>query len=140
MAYEPKTIKVELNGHGGVLPWKKGEWAVFFQELLHGTQRAVTTVTRQYLDVQGERKLTLGGEEPALAVKGNVQLEVDLTKVDWDEVNDLILLGQIKEWSFGPVDQDTLDRIPEAIRGMLVDKSNELYGDAGPLAKGGVGN
>jgi len=140
MTYEPKTIKVELNGYGGVLPWKKGEWAELYQELLHGTQRAVSAITRRYLDVQGEKKMTLGGKDGALAIEGNAQLEVDLTKVDWEEVNDTILLGQIKEWSFGPVDQETLDRIPEALRAILIERCNELYGTEIPLAKSGVGS
>lgn len=141
MAYEPKTIKVELDGGNGNGPTDTGPFAVLYQEFRHGTQRAVNTITRPFLDYGGPSpKLSIDQEEGKPKIEGANEVQIDLTKIDFDALNDAIIVGQVKEWSFGPVDQDTLDGLPEAFRGVLVAKCNELYGAAGPLIEGGVGN
>ncbi len=140
MSYEPKTIKVELNGGSGFGPFKKGQAVILYQELRHGTQRTVNALTRPFLDYgEGGPKLVVEeGEKPK--VQGVGAVEIDMSKIDFDTVNDAIIIGQVQEWPFGPVDQATLDGLPEDTRGVLVAKCNELYGAAGPLVKGGVGN
>lgn len=141
MTYELETKKVELDGAGGFGPFKKRPYAVFYIELRHGTQRAVNALTRHLLKFPDTPpKLTISGED-GLKVEGGQTAEVDLAAVNWDEVNDAIIIGQVKEWSFGPVvDQETLDGISEEMRGRLVNECNLLYGKMGPLAKGGDGN
>jgi len=145
MAYELKTVKVELNGSKGFGPFKRGEYAVFYQELLHGTQKAVDLLTRQYLTYPDgqEPKLVVEGEEgkEKFKVEGAKTLDVNLLAVDWDAVNDAIIVGQVKEWSFGPVvDHETLDGLPQTIRKGLVNECDRLYGKKDPLPKGGGGN
>lgn len=133
MAYEPKTERVDLGDD---------LFAVFFTETRHGTQRAVNALTRPFLKYPEGKPptLTLQGEDQKPTVEGSKVVEVDLAAVDYDAVNDTIIVGQVKDWSFGPVNQETLDNIPEDIRRKLVQKANELYGATGPLAKGGGGN
>lgn len=129
MVYEIKTDRVDLGNK---------QWAEMYRELRHGTQKAVSAITRPFLKY-GNGKATLSVEgEGTPKVKGVGKVEVQLDKVNWDEVNDLIIIGQVKEWSFGPVDQETLDGIPEAFRERLVQEANKRYGR--PLAKSGGGN
>ncbi len=140
MSYEPETKKVELDGGGGFGPFKKKLYAVFYVELRHGTQRAVNALTRPLLKFPDKPPtLTVKGEGE-LKVEGGQSVDIDLAAVNWDEVNDAIIVGQVKEWSFGEVDQETLDGVTEQIRGRLVKECNLLYGNMGPLAKGGGGN
>ncbi len=141
MAYELKTVKVELNGSKGIGPFKKAEYAVFYQELLHGTQKAVNLLTRQYLTYPDGKSPTLVIEdEDKMKIEGAKSIDVDLLAIDWDAVNDAIIVGQVKEWSFGHVDQGTLDGLPESVRARLVNEANTLYGKQSPLLKGGDGN
>ncbi|MBA7655823.1 hypothetical protein ES703_63732 [subsurface metagenome] len=138
MTYEPETKKVEL----GFGPSKKRLYAVFYLELRHGTQKAVNALTRPFLKYPDGKPPTLSmkeGEEGP-KVEGPTAVEVDLGAIDYDVVNDTIIVGQVKEWSFGEVDQAMLDGLPERIRGRLVKECNLLYGNMGPLAKGGGGN
>jgi len=133
MSYEPKTERVDLGGE---------LYAVLFTETRHGTQRAVNSLTRPFLKYPDGKapKLTLQGEDQKPTVEGATAVEVDLGAIDYDAVNDAIIVGQVKEWSFGEVNQASLDSLPEGFRAALVAKCNELYGAAGPLVKGGGGN
>jgi len=133
MTYEPETTKVELDE--GI--------AVFYVELRHGTQKAINVLTRPFLTFPDQPpKLTVKGEGE-VKVEGGKSVELDVEAVirkHGDEIDDLMIVGQVKEWSFGPVNQETLDGLPERIRGRLVKECNLLYGNMGPLAKGGDGN
>lgn len=133
MTYEPKTERVDLGND---------LFAVFFTETRHGTQRVVNALTRPFLKYPDGKPptLTLQGEDRKPKVEGGTTVEVDLAAVDYDAVNDVIIVGQVQEWSFGPVNQETLDSIPEDVRAKLVQKANELYGTTGPFVKGGGGN
>lgn len=138
MAYELETKKLKIEGNG-FGPFKKGHYAVFYIEMLHGTQKVVNALTRPYLKPDGDQPATLTVEEDGQPkIEGSKKLKIDLVTVDFDAVKDAILLGQIKEWSFGPVDQVTLDGLPLSIRDLLVAEIEQLY--SGPLAKGGVGS
>ncbi len=136
MTYEPETKKVELDEGGG------GSYAVFYVELRHGTQKAANALTRPFLKYPDGKPpvLTVREGEEVPKVEGPTKVEVDLGAIDHTAVNDTIIVGQVKEWSFGPVDQATLDGLPEKIRGRLVNECDLLYGNMGPLVKGGGGN
>lgn len=136
MAYEIKTKRVELDG---------GEWAEFYQELRHGTQRAINEIVRPLLKTtQGGAavaKFTAAeGEGQVPKVEEPKELVVDMAQVDYTAVNELTILGQVKAWSFGDkVDRPTLDGLPDTIFEALVEVANQLYGNAGPLPSGGGG-
>ena len=134
MSYEIQTKQIDLGD---------GEYAIFYQETRHGTQKAVNVLTRPFLKYAKTPKLTLvgDGEEKDLKLKGigAGKVDINLAKVDWDMVNDIIIVGQVKEWSYGSVNQKTLDDLPERIRGRLVQECNELYGKPAPLPNGGGG-
>ena len=141
MTFELKTIKVEVDGGSGFGPFKKAQAVILYQDLRHGTQRAVNALTRPFLNYGegGGPKLVVEEQGGTPKVQGGQTVDIDLAAIDYDAVNDAIIIGQVKEWPFGPVNQETLDGISEEVRGSLVAKCNELYGAAGPLAEGGVG-
>ena len=130
--YELKTTKLDLDG----------EEVIFYQEIKHGTQKVVNALTRPFLQYPDGKppKLTLreGDEKPK--VEGPTTVEVDMAKIDFDAVNDAIIVGQVKEWPWGPVNQETLDGLPDRIRGELKKECDRLYGTQGPLPEGGDGN
>lgn len=122
-------------------PLKKRAYADFYLELRHGTQKAVNTIVRPF--TKGEdggpapKIVVTGGGEPK--VEGGLTVEIQIDKIDFTAVNDVILLGQVKEWSFGPVNQETIDSLPELLHERLVNEANELYGKQSPLPEGGGG-
>jgi hypothetical protein len=141
MSYDIPTIKFELDEGKGWNPLKKRDSAVFFKEVRHGTQKAVNAMTRKFLTFPTGQtpKLVVSGENE-MRIEGVESIDVDLGKVDFDAVNDVLILGQVKEWSFGPVDQETLDGLSEDMRNKLVEEVNKLYGESGPFPKGGGDN
>jgi hypothetical protein len=141
MSYEIPTIKVDLTDGKAWNPLKKRDSAVFFKEVRHGTQKAVNAMTRKFLTFPNGQnpKLVVTGEKD-MRIEGVESIDVDLAKVDFDAVNDVLILGQVKEWSFGPVDQEILDGLSEDMRNKLVEAINKLYGESGPFPKGGGAN
>jgi hypothetical protein len=84
--------------------------------------------------------MTLQDDEKTPKIEGATTVEVDMAKVDWDAVNDAIIIGQVKEWTFGPVSQEILDDLPEGMRERLKAECDRLYGTNNPLPRGGGGN
>lgn len=125
MTYEAKTERIDLGA---------GEWAVFYGEIRHGTQKAVNALTRPFLKYpDGKNPKLVQGKDLKPIIEGSTEGEIDLAEVDLDAVNDAIIVGQVKEWSFGDVSLATLDGLSETIRTNLKAASDRLYGDAGPL-------
>lgn len=133
MAYEIKTKRVELS---------EGQWAEFYLELRHGTQRRINEIVRPLMKTaQGAAIVKAAVQEgQAPKVEAPTELVVDMAQVDYTAVNELTILGQVKAWSFGDlVDRATLDGVPDTMFEALVEEANKLYGQ-GPLASGGGGN
>ena len=136
-----ETKRFYLEDGGGWNPLKKRPYADFYLALRHGTQRAVQAIARPLTKGEGggaAPKIVVGGDGEA-KVEGGITLELSLDKIDFTAINDVIILGQVREWSFGPVNQETLDGLTEELYERLVNEANELYGGQGPLPKGGVG-
>jgi len=128
-----ETVKVDLPD---------GNTAELYAEMKHKTQRAVEEATRQYLtypEGAGKLKVTQG-EDGAQAVKTKAAAEelevtVDLGRIDWTKVNEIIILNQVASWSFGEVTAAVLEEQSEAVFNALKAKANELYNF--PLPKSG---
>lgn len=129
--YEGNTITLDLGDD---------QSAVLFQEIRHGTQKAVNQLTRPFLEYADGKSPKLTVQDEKTKIEGSDAVKVDMTKVDWDAVNDAIIVSQVKEWTFGPVDQATLDGIPDRMRNALKRECDRLYGESGPLPEGGGGN
>ena len=129
-----ETIKVDLP---------EGNTAELYAEMKHKTQRAVEEVTREFLTYpEGVGKLTVsqgedGGPVKAKAVTEEVEVTVDLDRIDWTAVREIIILNQVASWSLGEVTADVLSEQSEAVYQALKTKVNELFRDTFPLAKSG---
>lgn len=132
-----ETVKVDLPD---------GNTAELYAEMKHKTQRAVEEVTRPYLTYpEGVGKLKLsqgedGGPIKAKAALEEVEVTVDLKRIDWTAVNEIIILNQVASWSFGEVTAKILAEQSEAVFEALKVKVNELYRANFPLAKSGGAN
>jgi len=133
-----ETVKVDLP---------EGNTAELYAEMKHKTQRAVEEATRQYLTYpEGVGKLKLsqgedGGPIQAKAPVDEVEVTVDLDRIDWTTVSEIIILNQVASWSFGEVTAAVLAEQSEAVYQALKAKVNTLYqGAPFPLARSGVAN
>jgi len=130
-----ETVKVDLPD---------GNTAELYVELKHRTQRAVEEITRQYLtypEGAGKLRVTQGEDgEGAVKTKAAVkelEVTVDLERIDWTAVNEIVILNQVASWSFGEVTAEVLAEQSEAVFEALKVKVNELYRGNFPLAKSG---
>ena len=128
------TVKLDLPD---------GNTAELYAELKHKTQRDVEEATRQYLtypEGAGKVKVTQGedgeGSVKTKAAVEELEVTIDLERIDWTAVNEIIILNQVASWSFGEVTADVLGNQSEAVFLALKAKVNELY--KLPLAKGGA--
>jgi hypothetical protein len=130
------TVKVDLPD---------GNTAEFYADIKHKTQRAVEEVTRAYLTYpEGAGKLKVsqedgGGIKTKTAV-GELEVTVDLARIDWTAVKEIIILNQVASWSFGEVTAAVLGEQSEAVFGALKKATDKLYEDNFPLQKSGGAN
>lgn len=129
MAEQAELIRAELTG---------GRWAKILPEITHGTSRRVEAANRKYLKFSVATVKVAEGQPLAEAAKG-VEVELDIANADFTEANDLLILGQVAEWSFGEVSQEVLDTIPEALRDELLKKCDEVYSSRPLAGSGGNG-
>ena len=132
-----ETIKVDLPD---------GNTAEMYADMKHKTQRAVEEVTRQYLTYPegvGKLKVSQGEDGGPIKTKAAVEevvVTVDLERIDWTAVNEIIILNQVASWSLGEVTSEVLGDQSEAMYEALKLKVNELYRDSFPLARRGGAN
>ncbi len=107
--YEIGSEKVKLPDN---------QWAFILKEMKHSTQSAHDLIAQQCL--VGPNGETLVKQSEAISIASD--LMVDLTKGDGGALNDCLILGQVKEWSFGDVTQAVLDELPERLRILLVEE------------------
>ena len=124
-----------------------GNTAELYAEMKHKTQRAVEEMTRQYLTYpEGVGKLKLsqgedGGPVQAKTAADEVEVTVDLDRIDWTAVSDIIILNQVASWSFGEVTPEVLSEQSEDVFQALKAKVNTLYqGAPFPLAQSDAAN
>ena len=131
MAYELKTERGDLGD---------GDYAIMYQDMRHGTQKATNLLTRPFLTYpEGESpKVIIEGENAKL--EGSKPTGFDWEAVDWGAVYDAMIIGQVKEWSFGPVDQQILNDLHPDKSERLVKELDMLYGKQNPLPGSGGGN
>ncbi len=122
-----------------------GDQAEMLVELKHKTSRLVQDATRKFLKLPaGKVEVSVDGRketkvEVALDAKtpapADVKVETKLVgevDIDWEHADfttatDIMIVNQVKSWSFGLVNQEVLDGIPERKRDVLASKCDELY-------------
>jgi hypothetical protein len=125
--YEIPTEELDLG---------EGQWAVLYKELKHGTRAAVEEVTRQYMrfaDGSNEFKIKQG---EGVKIPPGKTIVIDINKMDHVAINNIYILRQVKEWSFGEkVDELTLNEVPSRFTEAIIKRCHELY--KGPLPDSG---
>lgn len=140
MAIESQVVRLELDPEGSGLARHFGgskQYVLLAPELKHGTARRVEAVNRKYLHYSVPSVKVEEGQTLSEAAK-NVAVELDLN-ADFTEANDILLLGQVEEWTFGPVNQEVLDGLPEKTRDLILQKCDELYTKSPLPGSGGKG-
>ena len=99
--------------------FKSGDWWEFRDYLCHGAAKAVKKLSMAALN--------LDKEKPA----------VDFARVNVHDMNDAMALHSTVAWSYGPVNEQVFDTIPEDDYGVVLAKMNRLYGELPPLARNG---
>jgi len=131
------TVKVTLPD---------GNTAELFAEMKHKTQRAVEEATRQFLTYpDGVGKLILsqgedGGPVKAKAMTDEVEVTVDLDRINWTGVNEIIILNQVASWTMGEVTAEVLGNQSEDVYAFLKNTVDAMYQGSFPLAQSGVAN
>jgi len=118
------------------------DYAEFYVELKHKTQKACAELSRQYLTFgDGNKIIQVEQEEDGTTkVKGDPnKVNVDISKIDFTAINEAIILNQVASWSFGEVSRAVMEELSEANFNKLVEKANGLY-SALPLARSGDEN
>ncbi len=139
MVYEIKTERLELGD---------GDFAVLQVEMKHKTERLVADLMRKFIKApQGVKiaipesgKVNQAAAELAAQAKDQVKvlgtLEIDFANADFQGAADIMILNQVKEWSFGDVTQAVLDEMPTRKRDLIAKRFDELF----PFPQGGGGN
>jgi len=131
------TVKVTLPD---------GNTAELFAEMKHKTQRAVEEATREFLTYpEGVGKLILsqgedGGPVKAKAKTDEIEVTVDLDRINWTAVSEIIILNQVATWEYGPVTSEVLGDQSEDVYNFLKTTVNTMYQGSFPLAQSGVAN
>jgi hypothetical protein len=141
MNYET-TKRIYLEEGKNWNPFKKRPYADFYLEIRHGTSKAIAAIIRPHATNAegGPAPKIIISDTGKTEIRGGYTVEIPMEKLDFDAVNDLFILGQVKEWSLGPITQETIDNLPERVHEKLVEEVNSLYGGQGPLPSGGGGN
>ncbi len=94
----------------------EGDWATIWPEFRHKTFSALQKNLRRYLKPKGKPKLL--SELTAETVLDD--FELDTVSFDREEANDIKLLNQVLELSWGPVTQAALDNMPKRKYDLLI--------------------
>lgn len=112
-----------------------GDSAELYRELRHGTSRRVQELYRPFLaKPEVKEALKSATEEEVLAKL----YEIIAPTADVIGAADILILGQVKAWTFGAITQEVLDDMSERKREILLQEANKLYGEV-PLPQGGAG-
>lgn len=116
-----ETVKVKIGQ----------EEVEFYKDLLHGTACEIQEVYRPYLSNPNARAI-LQLTDPDEII--NKLHELVAGSADITKATDIMIVGQVKSWTFGEVSFDTLNHLPESIRESLAQEVNKLYSQL-PLSR-----
>ncbi len=115
------TVRIELGDT---------DYAIVLSEMRHRTTKLVRQALQKCLKPRGKPILL---SEIKTGAELLTEAEIDFEKLDSDQNAEIILLNQTTEWSFGEVNQETLDNIPTSKYEKLIAEVDKLYSQP-PLA------
>lgn len=101
-----------------------GDSAELYAEMRHGTVREVERIYRPHFS-RPEFQEVLKIE--SFEERQQALLPLMVGTEDMARATDVMLLNQIKAWTFGEVTPDILDSIPERKHQILVQEANKAY-------------
>jgi hypothetical protein len=114
-----KTVTIDLGD---------GDCAELYEQLRHGTARKIQEVYQSYESLPGYQEAM---KIPDIKERAG-KLQSIISGIDLTRASDVLLIGQIKEWTLGEISQAVLDDMPESKHAILTREANRLY--APPLA------
>jgi len=104
---ELQTVRVELSNGG---------FAVLFKDVLRKTARLHEAELKKYMVpvetmADGSGKILISELQAGKEPPKKPDYLIDFNEIDPDSVNRIYLLNQVKEWSLGPVDANTVDNL-----------------------------
>jgi hypothetical protein len=109
-------VRIELDG----------DYALLWPEMRHKTTAALQRNLRKYMKPRG-KPILLSELTPETNLINDY--EIDTASFDQHEQNDIKILNQVTEWSFGPVTQDVLDNLPTRQYDRLIAEVDKLYAE-----------
>ena len=109
----------------------EGQWAHAYKERLRITVRLHQAEMMKCMvpiddDVYTDGKAQLSKLQE-LETMPKPNFLVNALLLDNDAINEIYILHQVKSWSFGPVDKQTLDKMPDRLYKELVEELDRLY-------------
>lgn len=112
-------VRIDLDG---------GDYALVFEEMIHRTQRLIKEANSRALGMEKFRELQKALNNAKNPEEAKQIIEQAFAGIDNDsETEEIILLNQITEWSFGTVDKQTLEELPVTKYDKLLAEVNRLY-------------
>lgn len=106
-----------------------GDYAIVYPEMIHRTSRLLQKNILNTLGADGYQKLQA---DLKAAPDYNAQKAI-IAKVAVEGEQNIILLNQVSEWSFGAVTEQVLDTMPSRKFDLLATEVEKLYSQP-PLA------
>ena len=123
------TTRIELTN---------GRFAFVYREVLHRTYRQHEDILRRAMTPVGPTTVKMSEVEAGKKMP-KVEYVLDVTKLDMHEVNELYILSQVAEWSYGPVTHEAVEsQLTRDDCIILVKEMDRLY-QPSPLASRGNG-
>ena len=107
------TVRVELDG----------DYALVLPEIIHRTSKLLQKKVIGVLGREGYQSL----QDELRQAANDEDRKVILRKVPIEGEDEIILLNQVVEWSFGDVSQEVLDNIPATKYDKLSAEVDRLY-------------
>lgn len=101
-----------------------GDSAEMYVEMRHGTVRAVEKIYRPYFEKPEYQEIL---KIESFEARQEALMPLVVGSEDIARATDIMLLGQIKSWTFGGVTQAVLDDLPERKHQLLTQEANRLY-------------
>jgi hypothetical protein len=127
-----ETVRIDLGD---------GDYALAFREVIRRTARLHEAELRKYMTMvetpESKAKMLLTDAEKMETIpKAEFIIDREAVIAHDDDINELYILNQVTEWSFGPVDHDTLDtKVTKRQYKTLVTEMDRLYSQV-PLPAG----
>ncbi len=123
------TVKVNLtNGH----------FAFVYREVLHRTYRQHEDILRRAMTTNGPTTIKMSEVEEGKRPP-KVEYVLDAAKLDMHEINELYILSQVAEWSYGPVTHEVVENVLTRDDYLLLVKEMDRLYQPTPLLSRGRG-